>query len=173
MKRAIAALLLSVFAVASNSYAQTPPKFVTYVLAGKDMKKSKATKQATATHDKKKGYYLVSDTDAKTYRSLLLIKPQELKNDESIGDLKVNSGTLSSLSTGHGVKIGDSEQTVIKKIGKPTSREKDAALGELTLFYTYTGGKIYGWSYSSWYSFRKGKVAAIRLDFQKGNEIAG
>lgn len=175
MKRAIAALFLSASLMTANLYAQTQPKFVTYVLAGKDMRKSKSSDQKTAIYDKKKGYYLINDTDAKTAYSLLLIKPQELKDDPTgiLDNLKVRPGTLPSLSTGHGVSIGDSESTVTKKLGKSTDRMNNAALGELTLFYQYTGGRIYGWSYGSWYSFRRDKVAAIRLDFQKGNELAG
>ena len=175
MKHAFAALLLLAFLVNTKVHAQTQPKFVTYVLAGKDMRKSKLSDASTAIYDKKKGYYLVNDTDTKTVYSLLLITPKVLKDnpDGTPDNLKVRRGTLPSLSTGHGVSIGDSERTVIKKIGKPTSREKNAALGELTLFYSYTGGRIYGWSYSSWYSFKKGKVAAIRLDLQKGKELAG
>ena len=175
MKRAIVLLLTLISFATTYSLAQNQPRFVSYVLAGKDMRKSKTTDASTAIYDKRKGYYLINDTDSKTYYSLLLITPADLKRapDGTPENLRVRRGTLPSLATGHKVAIGDSERAVIKKIGKPTDRMKDAALGELTLFYQYTGGKIYGWSYGSWYSFRRGKVAAIRLDFQKGNELAG
>jgi hypothetical protein len=159
---------------AAPAWAPAPPRFITYGLGGRDIRKVKGSDELTAINDKKKGYYLVTETDGKEAYSLLLIKPRELKDDPRVteGELKLRAGTL-TLSTAHGVKIGDSERDVIRKLGKPTDRDPDAALGELTLFYNYIHGRIYGWSYASWYSFRKGKVAAILISFQKGNEVAG
>jgi hypothetical protein len=165
--------LLTLVIGCRNLQAQFQPKFVTYVLAGRDMRKSKISDQMTAIYDKKKGYYLINDTDAKTAYSLLLVKPQELKDDPTdiLQELKVRNGVLPSLSTGHGVSIGDSERNVIRKLGKPTQRDKIGK--DSLLFYIYDGGRIYGWSFSSWYTIRGGKVSSIRLDLQEGKELAG
>ena len=130
MKR-VAQILLLLAVTASSLYAQTQPKFVTYFLAGRDIrdgKKSKGLKPMTAICDKKKGFCLVNDNDSeesKNTYSLLLISARELKGEikqspEIWKNLNIYSGVLPSLSTGHGISIGDTKKALTKRLGKPT-----------------------------------------------------
>ena len=84
------------------------------------MRKLKSTKDETAVFDQKKGYYLVKEaSQGSNAKRLLLIRPEDLKDDpeELLSRLKVSKGKLLSLSTNHGVKIGDSPKTVLSKLG--------------------------------------------------------
>jgi len=169
-------MLLATFTAAfyKASLAQSLPKFVTYTLAGVDMRSLKNTQDFEVMYDAKREYFLIPEISEGKYRSLLLIRPKDMYDDPAEGfkPNRIVTKRLRSLSNEKGVSIGDTERSVVRKLGKPSRRE-DRDNGGVLLYYLYEGGRIYGWSYSCWYELKRGRVSAIRLDLQKGSVMAG
>jgi hypothetical protein len=142
-----------------SANSQARPRFVTFTLAGVNLKSIKQSENETAVIDQKKRYCLSKQTHSKNYYNLLLMPTRELKrNKDSYENRRVSKSKLASLRTGHGISIGSSISQVIEKIGKPSDSE--TRNGEITYYYR---GKFKGWRHHAWYHFAQGRLHSIMI----------
>lgn len=134
----------------------------------------------TAVKDTASPYVLIRTVDCDG-ASITLCLSKEMDDLESVGlgpqsisSAKFDSDgrtakkdKLRSLSTGAGVSIGDSQATVIKKLGKPTSRNKSTTVSGGTDFcYEYhPHAPQSGPYFEEDYTFKNGKL--VRIEFSR------
>lgn len=110
-------------------------------------------------------------------RGLLLMPKSEWIADENGPESRAPTSktirTRLRLVTDTGVRVGDTEAAVIRKLGRPSDSELEGDPGQRDLFYTLMGGKVHGWSYETWYRFQHGRLTSISIAMQRGPEVAG
>ena len=118
--------------------------------------------------DARTGYYLLRncECDGSHVNLILCRDTASLKNWGVSADTPFKSGSLRSLATGHGIRIGDSRARVKQVMGLPTwqgtskFRRGERAWSYHRLF----GTQMDGVEYITLFRFRSGRVSGIELD---------
>ncbi|MBS1716310.1 MAG: hypothetical protein JSS72_01105 [Armatimonadetes bacterium] len=128
-----------------------------------------------AVWDKASGWYLVRSYDCDgAIQSLILTRDRKLVrqegyavpslgatgSDDSYGDRKLTHRSLTKLATGKGVKIGDTSEMVVQKLGKPSTIHNKAGFLEYNYHFDHKGATV-----DNTYTFKAGMLIQIVLGF--------
>jgi len=167
---------------APHEVDQSTPRYLSFRIANLDIR-TLTTKSSISKYifDHKKHFGLRIDHSEGLNESMqmLLMGERELIASDAVGKKNhVVYAQLSPLGTDRGINIGDGPQKVLRILGLPTSHDNSTdgdpeRTGEGTYLYYYPGGRLNGWSYEAWYSFKHKRLDSISIAMQRGNEVAG
>jgi hypothetical protein len=162
------------FALAVGSPAH-PPKWFSLKLAGHRLESGE--KDTEGIYDRATGFYLFRTGECDgAYIGLVLTRdrnevtqagyyvPNFTPKEHGNGKERLRHRHLASLSTGGGVRIGDSMEAVRRRLGRPTSLDQDDSKARYPIY-------VYEWRekgpdarvYEQRYTFKEGKLIEIQL----------